>query len=150
MISFCFCPRTLLAGFLLTLTDCSELGGGASVVAIFTASILAMMLYSFIERWVRRDFRRPPWLEAGYQVAFLALAASVLLRALQVGDWDTLMRIGGASFAAGGIGLMIEAIWGLRGAQTDLDIHDGRWLAVVGLGGLVAASLGLAAFVSSY
>ena len=125
------------------LGGCSDLSAGAAFVAFFHASILVLVIYSFVERWIRRSFKRPVWLESIYVITMIPFATAVLAGALGLGDADVLKLIGFVSFATMVLAGALEALLGILGVKVDLgDGTEGMGKLSIALYGLILLLVG--------
>ena len=107
------------------LGGCSDLSAGAAFVAFFHASILVLVIYSFVVGWIRREFKRPVWLASIYAIAVGTLATTVVAKVFGIGDADVLKLIGLVCFATTVLAMALEAVLGMFGVKVDLGRPEG-------------------------
>ena len=126
------------------LGGCSDLSAGAAFVAFFHASILVLVIYSFVVGWIRRDFKRPVWLASIYAITVGTIATTVLAKVFGFGDADVLKLIGFVSFATMGLAMALEAVLGMFGVKVDLGLPEGAGMLSIALYGLILLLVGAA------
>ena len=132
------CGKLLWAAFFLPLAGCSNLSAGAAFAAFFNAGILVMVVYAFVERWIRGDFKRPVWLESIYAITIVSITATVVAKVFGLGDVNVLNIIGLVSFSALGLAVALEALLGMFGVKVDLGLPEGAGKFSLALYGLIS------------
>lgn len=126
---------------------------GAAFAALFNASILVLIIYSFVTGRIRRDSKRPVWLTSIYAITIASFATTVLARALGLGHGHLMNRIGLVCFVIFGLCIAAEAVLELFDVKTalrdEIVVHGKGWLVPVILAGLLMAGIGTVVFMRS-
>ena len=144
------CSKLLWAvSLIVSLAGCSDLSSGALFAAFFNAGILVMVVYAFVERWIRGDFKRPVWLESIYAITIVSITATVVAKVFGLGDVNVLNIIGLVSFSAAGLAVALEALLGVLGVKVDLQVEGKFQLAILGLISLLVVAGVIVYFVNT-